>query len=429
MPSHPPTAFLSYSYDNDAHVEWVLTIAHALMSRGINVKLDKWDLSPGHDLAHFMESGVSGSDWVVLVCSESYVRKANAGTGGVGYEKLIITKGIISDVTTQKFVPILKGNSAGTTPLCLGPRKFVDFRSDANYPRALEELVRTLHRTPKHVRPALGASPYSKEESSAGRARRRAQTLLVKGKRAFEVALNGVSPFEFQPHGTCEIAVTVQPQIEGYSTNQNFLDEVFSRKTRYLSWPAFGDSRNAADSTRRPYVMMQGWECLFVAGPPRTSHHLDFWRIEPDGNFYLRRGLKDDLSSASRAPAPQTALDFAVVIAQLTEAIAVMTDFARALVAQEDQRIIGIAVRWHGLAGRELASWVYPEREICPGQRCRQNGLLSSTEVPLTPLRTQSVLEPVVSLAGTLFNLFDGFELERSVYEDIVRKTLTGILR
>jgi len=53
--------------------------------------LDQWDLKPGDDLPHFMETQLELAEYVLMICTEKYVEKANAGEGGVGYEKMIMT--------------------------------------------------------------------------------------------------------------------------------------------------------------------------------------------------------------------------------------------------------------------------------------------------------------------------------------------------
>ena len=50
--------FISYSWSSPEHEEWVINIAERLMSDGIEVIIDKWDLKEGHDMFDFMESMV-----------------------------------------------------------------------------------------------------------------------------------------------------------------------------------------------------------------------------------------------------------------------------------------------------------------------------------------------------------------------------------
>ena len=40
---------------------------------------------------------VRDSDWVVVVCTDKYVEKANKGMGGAGYEKMIMTAELVKN--------------------------------------------------------------------------------------------------------------------------------------------------------------------------------------------------------------------------------------------------------------------------------------------------------------------------------------------
>ena len=55
-----PRVFISYSWTNQTHADWVYNLATKLRTEhGIDVIFDKWDLKPGHDLNYFMEQIVS----------------------------------------------------------------------------------------------------------------------------------------------------------------------------------------------------------------------------------------------------------------------------------------------------------------------------------------------------------------------------------
>src|SRR5713226_1231517 len=158
-----PKAFISYSHDSDAHKAWVLRLASDLRAKGIDVVLDQWDLAPGQDVSLFMQRGIVNADRVLLVCSGNYVEKADSGSGGVGYERLIVTAEVVQSIDTIKFVPIIRSNtkSKNVTPVFLGPRLYLDFRTDDQYDAKLDELVREMHGAPTLAKPALGPSPFS----------------------------------------------------------------------------------------------------------------------------------------------------------------------------------------------------------------------------------------------------------------------------
>ncbi|MFY7877224.1 MAG: toll/interleukin-1 receptor domain-containing protein, partial [Pirellula sp.] len=50
----PPTAFISYSHDNEEHKRWVRQLAAHLRLNGIDAKLDYWEAPLGADFGRFM---------------------------------------------------------------------------------------------------------------------------------------------------------------------------------------------------------------------------------------------------------------------------------------------------------------------------------------------------------------------------------------
>ena len=125
-----PVCFLSYSWEGAAHNEWVLHLGTKLMENGVNVRLDKWDLRPGMDLFHFMEEGIRTSTHVLLVCTPTFADKANKASGGIGWEKAIVSGELFRSQPEQhKFVPLLRlGEPATALPSYLQSRLFIDFR-------------------------------------------------------------------------------------------------------------------------------------------------------------------------------------------------------------------------------------------------------------------------------------------------------------
>jgi len=163
-----PRVFISYSHDSPAHKQWVAELAARLRRSGIDAILDQWDLSLGDDVTRFMEAGVSGSDRVLVVCTDEYLRKADAGKGGVGYERLIVTAELVQNIGTNKFIPIIRNTSGkDRTPIFLVTRLHIDFSKDDEFDEKLEELLRELHKAPASAKPALGKNPFSLTPSGA----------------------------------------------------------------------------------------------------------------------------------------------------------------------------------------------------------------------------------------------------------------------
>lgn len=159
--SQAPRAFVSYSHDNQPHKDWVLRLSDRLVRNGVDVILDQWDLRIGGDLPSFMEAGLIDSDRVIAVCSENYVKRANSGAGGVGYEKMILTGQLMQNVASTKIIPIIRNNtSEQTVPTFLSTRVYVDFRNEDLYEQRYAELLREIHGVPVTARPVLGPNPF-----------------------------------------------------------------------------------------------------------------------------------------------------------------------------------------------------------------------------------------------------------------------------
>jgi len=160
MSHTPPRVFISYSHDTAEHKKWVLKFATTLRNRGIDAVLDQWDLKAGDDLPHFMETNLADSDYILMVCSETYVERANRGTGGVGYEKMIITSSLLGSIDGNKVIPIIRQESTNDVPTFLKSKLYIDFSKDKDIEYNLDELIRTLLKAPLYEKPQIGKNPF-----------------------------------------------------------------------------------------------------------------------------------------------------------------------------------------------------------------------------------------------------------------------------
>jgi hypothetical protein len=178
----PPRVFISYSHDSAEHKKWVLDFATTLRNRGVDAVIDQWDLKPGDDLPHFMETELAASQYVLMICSNRYVEKANAGEGGVGYEKMILTSGYLSRIDDTKVIPIIR-QPAGTyaVPTFLCTKLFVNFSNDIEVEYRFDELLRHLLNAPLFEKPEIGTNPFKPMEGSAPDRRSDGIKELMKG--------------------------------------------------------------------------------------------------------------------------------------------------------------------------------------------------------------------------------------------------------
>ena len=155
-----PVAFISYSWDSAAHRKWVLDLASRLRGKGgVQIILDQWHLQPGHDRTRFMEESVTKSDFVILICTPDYARKANNREGGVGYEAMIITGELADSIAQGKFIPILRdGDWKSSLPVWIKTKVGVDLRGNPYSDEQYQALLRALHKEPVKP-PPVGPKP------------------------------------------------------------------------------------------------------------------------------------------------------------------------------------------------------------------------------------------------------------------------------
>jgi hypothetical protein len=156
----PPKVFISYSHDSADHKQWVLEFATTLRNRGIDAILDQWDLKPGDDLPEFMEQNLASSDYAVMICTKRYVSKANAGVGGVGYEKMIMTSSSLTKISDSKVIPIVRENGDPKVPTFLKTKRYIDFSKEEDIEFSLDELLRFLLDAPLYKKPEIGKNPF-----------------------------------------------------------------------------------------------------------------------------------------------------------------------------------------------------------------------------------------------------------------------------
>lgn len=156
-----PKIFISYSWSSDA---LVLELAQRLVSQGVDVVLDKWDLKEGQDKYTFMERCVNDPEItkVLIICDKAYAQKADDRTGGVGDETVIISSEIYGNMKQEKFIPVIAekdeyGNPY--TPTYIKTRIYIDLSNQDTYEMEYEKLLRNIYEKPQFIKPKLGKKP------------------------------------------------------------------------------------------------------------------------------------------------------------------------------------------------------------------------------------------------------------------------------
>ena len=156
MKSNTPTAFVSYSWENEDHKKWVHDLATRLRIDGVEVTLDQWHVAPGDQLPQFMEDAVRTSNYVLIICTPKYKSRSDNREGGVGYEGDIMTAEVMNTRNQRKFIPILrKGSWLDAAPSWLSGKVYLDLSGVPYSEPHYQDLLATVLGT-RPVAPPVG---------------------------------------------------------------------------------------------------------------------------------------------------------------------------------------------------------------------------------------------------------------------------------
>jgi tetratricopeptide (TPR) repeat protein len=155
----PAKVFISYSHDSTEHKDRVLALSNRLRQDGVNATIDQYEASPPEGWPMWMERQVREADFVLVVCTDIYLKRAQGkedhGKGhGVIWES-VLTYQQIYDAGSKnvKFVPVLlQGGERSHIPDPLKPATFYQCTTEDGY----EQLYRRLTGQPEIGKPDLG---------------------------------------------------------------------------------------------------------------------------------------------------------------------------------------------------------------------------------------------------------------------------------
>jgi len=101
--------FVSYSHDSPDHERRALELANRLRVDGLNAIIDQHHTAPPEGLPRWMESQIQDADFVLLICTGSYLRRVERherpgkGRGVMWEANLIYNLLYHGDSEVQKF--------------------------------------------------------------------------------------------------------------------------------------------------------------------------------------------------------------------------------------------------------------------------------------------------------------------------------------
>jgi len=152
--------FISYSWDDDLHKDWVVNLMNELRKNGIDAKIDRSITQSGTvNLNRMMIEGFRDSDFIITVLTENYAQRADEYSGGVGLETMLLGNELLNNI--KKIIPIKRGseNYEKVIPYCLKGVNYTDFSVDTNFDKSFMELLHRIYEVDMIEIAPLGKRP------------------------------------------------------------------------------------------------------------------------------------------------------------------------------------------------------------------------------------------------------------------------------
>ncbi|MEI6800779.1 MAG: hypothetical protein WCO04_16425 [Pseudomonadota bacterium] len=217
---------------------------------------------------------------------------------------------------------------------------------------------------------------------------------------------------------TCSAIAVLTPVLKDKLPTSDFLDELRQANPNLTGWPAWLDSRYFRSKDEQPFVYDDAWHHLIFQEGELFSH-FEYARFDPNGVFFLKRVLQDDLTD--KVPRG-TSFDPFLFTYRVAEMVAVAVAFRQKLDLGTLRELnFGITVR--GLRGRKINAWAdFSNFGIGHGNAV-QDEVFSQSLIPYdTPIRGISTY--VHELTSKVFSVFEGFSLTAETTNRLVQKLL-----
>ena len=275
---------------------------------------------------------------------------------------------------------------------------------DANRAEERKKLKSTLAKALKEVFRHLPESKGDDPESVA---------IPAKGDYVWRDNMRQMAMEEYSKSGLTayvEAFSTISlPRID--SSQNELLEAVRTSKISTFGWP-IGVMGFGSDEMK-PKPLKDGiMNSIFGL----NEKLYDFWALKKDGSFYLLKSLFEDKQSENQ-------IFFNTRIVRTTEMLMFLSRLYRKINVPLENTM-SFSLRHAGLNGRYLSSIGSRELFRTYGPS-RENDIDTAITIVLSSL-DDSITSLVTKLLSPVFMLFDFFELEQEIYDDIVEKFKAG---
>lgn len=154
--------FISYAHESEQLSDAVLGLSNYLRSQRIDAEIDQYEEAPSEGWPKWMMRQVQQADYVLVVCSKLFYKRANDTSGndeglGVKWETSLILQQLYTlNTNNKKFIPVIFHHSdTEYIPLPLQPYTYYELSKLENRKKLRDRILGVS----KSKRPPLGKAP------------------------------------------------------------------------------------------------------------------------------------------------------------------------------------------------------------------------------------------------------------------------------
>jgi hypothetical protein len=135
--------FICYTWDNQSHKEWVKRFATDLRKRGIDAKLDEFEVGYGKKIKEFITREIHSSDFFLFISTNESRKVANGDIEQYKNRYVWLELEVARSIAEKKssFMQICILREGDNVPHCFSDTKYVDLRDNKKYHSELEKVI------------------------------------------------------------------------------------------------------------------------------------------------------------------------------------------------------------------------------------------------------------------------------------------------
>jgi hypothetical protein len=275
-------------------------------------------------------------------------------------------------------------------------------------------------------KPDLGQNPFT-DEIAANKAVFSAAVTVQGGANPRDVnsdwfngqqlaAMNGIAQIASLP-GFMEVRFAPE-QVPVSKSPKELLSAVEQAEIKTFGWPIGVTLQSRPEYRPRPSEYGIKAEVAISESDRTGRSSYDYWALTHEGDFYLLQSFFEDMRV-------ENSLFFNTRIVRVAEALLFGARLYGNLGLLPQARI-SVRVRHQGLRGRKLAS-SSPNRMLWD-ERTSDSDVMTTGFILTVGQMHHDVVQYTQTVCAPIFQLFDFAEFGPSIYDDIVRKFLNGVV-